>query len=49
MDEPPARPRRVRRAVGIETDEPVIETSSFTVDLAAKKVTKNTEVCIFMP
>ena len=33
------------RAAASDTDEPVVETSSFTVDLAAKKVTKNgTEV-----
>ena len=31
----------VRRATASDTDEPVIETSSFTVDLSAKKVTKN--------
>lgn len=43
MDEFLARLRAaVRRAAAAsETDEPVIETSSFTVDLAAKKVTKN--------
>ena len=43
MDEFLARPRAaVRRgAAASDTDEPVIETSSFTVDLAAKKVTKN--------
>ena len=43
MDEFLARLRAaVRRgAVASETDEPVIETSSFTVDLSAKKVTKN--------
>ena len=43
MDEFLARLRAaVRRgAAASETDEPVIETSSFTVDLAAKKVTKN--------
>ena len=34
-----------RAAAASDTDEPVVETSSFTVDLAAKKVTKNnTEV-----
>ncbi|MDT5402704.1 MAG: two-component system, OmpR family, operon response regulator KdpE, partial [Mycobacterium sp.] len=47
MDEFLARLRAaVRRgAAASETDEPVIETSSFTVDLASKKVTKNgTEV-----
>ena len=34
-----------RGATAADTDEPVIETSSFTVDLAAKQVTKNgTEV-----
>ena len=47
MDEFLARLRAaVRRATASsEVDEPVIETSSFTVDLAAKKVTKNgTEV-----
>ena len=47
MDEFLARLRAaVRRgAAASDTDEPVIETSSFTVDLAAKKVTKNgTEV-----
>ncbi|MCV7283071.1 response regulator [Mycolicibacterium flavescens] len=42
MDELLARLRAaVRRATVVDTDEPVIETSSFTVDLAAKKVTKN--------
>ena len=43
MDEFLARLRAaVRRgAVASETDEPVIETDSFTVDLAAKKVIKN--------
>ena len=43
MDEFLARLRAaVRRAAAAsDTDEPVIETSSFTVDLAAKKVTKN--------
>ena len=43
MDEFLARLRAaVRRgAAASDTDEPVIETSSFTVDLAAKKVTKN--------
>lgn len=47
MDEFLARLRAaVRRGVSAaDTDEPVIETSSFTVDLAAKKVTRNgTEV-----
>jgi len=47
MDEFLARLRAaVRRAsAAIEDDQPVIETSSFTVDLAAKKVTKSgTEV-----
>ena len=47
MDEFLARLRAaVRRATTTpETDEPIIETSSFTVDLAAKKVTRNgTEV-----
>ena len=47
MDEFLARLRAaVRRgAAAADTDEPVIETASFTVDLAAKKVTKNgTEV-----
>ncbi len=47
MDEFLARLRAaVRRAAAAsDTDEPVIETSSFTVDLSAKKVTKNgTEV-----
>jgi two-component system, OmpR family, KDP operon response regulator KdpE len=46
MDEFLARLRAaVRRGVAAGTDEPVIETSSFTVDLASKKVTKNnTEV-----
>jgi two-component system KDP operon response regulator KdpE len=43
MDEFLARLRAaVRRgAAASDTDEPVVETSSFTVDLAAKKVTKN--------
>ena len=43
MDEFLARLRAaVRRgAAAAETDEPVIETASFTVDLASKKVTKN--------
>jgi two-component system, OmpR family, KDP operon response regulator KdpE len=43
MDEFLARLRAaVRRgAAASETDEPVIETSSFTVDLAAKKVTRS--------
>ncbi|AQA05142.1 DNA-binding response regulator [Mycobacterium sp. MS1601] len=47
MDEFLARLRAaVRRATTTpETDEPIIETSSFTVDLATKKVTRNgTEV-----
>ncbi|AQA03892.1 DNA-binding response regulator [Mycobacterium sp. MS1601] len=47
MDEFLARLRAaVRRATTTpETDQPIIETSSFTVDLAAKKVTRNgTEV-----
>lgn len=43
MDEFLARLRAaVRRgATATETDEPVVDTSSFTVDLAAKKVTKS--------
>ncbi|MCV7259215.1 response regulator [Mycobacterium shimoidei] len=42
MDEFLARLRAaVRRNTAAETDQPVIETASFTVDLAAKKVTKN--------
>ncbi|HEX5144495.1 MAG TPA: response regulator [Mycobacterium sp.] len=43
MDEFLARLRAaVRRgAAASDTDEPVVETSSFTVDLAAKKVTRN--------
>ncbi|TSD97276.1 response regulator [Skermania sp. ID1734] len=43
MDELLARLRAsVRRAsTGADTDEPVIETASFTVDLAAKRVTKH--------
>ena len=43
MDEFLARLRAaVRRAAAAsDTDEPVVETSSFTVDLAAKKVTRN--------
>ena len=43
MDEFLARLRAaVRRgAAASETDEPVVETDSFTVDLAAKKVTRN--------
>jgi two-component system, OmpR family, KDP operon response regulator KdpE len=43
MDEFLARLRAaVRRgAAAADTDEPVIETASFTVDLASKKVTKN--------
>lgn len=47
MDEFLARLRAAvrRNAVASETDQPVIETASFTVDLAAKKVIKNgTEV-----
>ncbi|MBI3228316.1 MAG: response regulator [Mycolicibacterium cosmeticum] len=46
MDEFLARLRAaVRRAAKVEVDEPVIETDSFTVDLAAKKVIKDgTEV-----
>ncbi|MEV3902392.1 response regulator [Mycobacterium sp. NPDC050551] len=42
MDEFLARLRAaVRRGTVSDTDEPVVETASFTVDLAAKKVTKN--------
>ena len=43
MDEFLARLRAAvrRNAAASETDEPVIETDAFTVDLAAKKVTKN--------
>ena len=43
MDELLARLRAAirRAAASAETDEPVVETQSFTVDLAAKKVTKN--------
>ena len=43
MDELLARLRAaVRRAAkSADTDEPVVQTESFTVDLAAKKVTKN--------
>lgn len=42
MDEFLARLRAaVRRNTATEIDQPVIETASFTVDLAAKKVTKN--------
>ncbi|WP_158167551.1 response regulator [Mycolicibacterium smegmatis] len=42
MDEFLARLRAAaRRAAVPETDQPVIETTSFTVDLAAKKVIKN--------
>src|ERR1700675_4117491 len=43
MDEFLARLRAAvrRNAAASETDQPVVETSSFTVDLAAKKVTKN--------
>jgi two-component system KDP operon response regulator KdpE len=42
MDEFLARLRAaVRRAATTDDDEPVIETASFTVDLTAKKVTKN--------
>ena len=47
MDELLARLRAAirRGAAAADTDEPVIETASFTVDLASKKVTKNgTEV-----
>jgi two-component system KDP operon response regulator KdpE len=47
MDEFLARLRAAirRGTAAAETDEPVIETASFTVDLASKKVTKNgTEV-----
>ncbi|MEY8014863.1 response regulator [Mycobacterium servetii] len=41
MDEFLARLRAaVRRAAASDTEEPVIETDAFTVDLAAKKVTK---------
>ena len=42
MDEFLARLRAaVRRAAKAEPDEPVVETESFTVDLAAKKVTRD--------
>ncbi|MGA5463581.1 response regulator [Mycobacterium sp. NPDC050041] len=42
MDEFLARLRAaVRRGTVSDSDEPVVETASFTVDLAAKKVTKN--------
>ena len=42
MDEFLARLRAaVRRGTAASDDEPVIETASFTVDLAAKKVTRN--------
>ena len=43
MDELLARLRAAirRAAASAETDEPVVETQSFTVDLAAKKVIKN--------
>ncbi|MHA3019767.1 response regulator [Mycobacterium sp. BMJ-28] len=42
MDEFLARLRAaVRRGAKVEVDEPVVETDSFTVDLAAKKVTKD--------
>ncbi|HTM83949.1 MAG TPA: response regulator [Mycobacterium sp.] len=42
MDEFLARLRAAaRRNAATETDQPIVETSSFTVDLAAKKVTKN--------
>lgn len=42
MDEFLARLRAaVRRNTAAEIDQPVVETASFTVDLAAKKVTKN--------
>jgi two-component system, OmpR family, KDP operon response regulator KdpE len=47
MDEFLARLRAAirRGAAAADTDEPVIETASFTVDLSSKKVTKNgTEV-----
>ncbi len=46
MDEFLARLRAaVRRGATVETDEPVVETASFTVDLSKKTVTKNdTEV-----
>ena len=47
MDEFLARLRAAirRGAAAADTDEPVVETASFTVDLAAKQVTKNgTEV-----
>ncbi|GFG70556.1 response regulator [Mycolicibacter senuensis] len=43
MDEFLARLRAAarRNAAAAEMDQPIVETSSFTVDLAAKKVTKN--------
>ncbi|WP_046302273.1 MULTISPECIES: response regulator [unclassified Mycobacterium] len=43
MDEFLARLRAAarRNAATAETDQPIVETASFTVDLAAKKVTKN--------
>lgn len=42
MDEFVARLRAaVRRSVTATIDQPVVETASFTVDLAAKRVTKN--------
>ena len=43
MDEFLARLRAAarRNAAATEIDQPIVETSSFTVDLAAKKVTKN--------
>ncbi|MCW2649937.1 MAG: response regulator with CheY-like receiver domain and winged-helix DNA-binding domain [Mycobacterium sp.] len=42
MDEFLARLRAaVRRGTAGDSDEPVVETDAFTVDLAAKKVTKN--------
>lgn len=47
MDEFLARLRAAvrRNAASSDTDQPIVETASFTVDLAAKKVTKNgTEV-----
>ncbi|HEU4361503.1 MAG TPA: response regulator, partial [Mycobacterium sp.] len=47
MDEFLARLRAAvrRNSAASDTDEPIVETGSFTVDLAAKKVTKNnTEV-----
>jgi two-component system KDP operon response regulator KdpE len=43
MDEFMARLRAAvrRSATSVDADEPVVETDSFTVDLAAKKVTRN--------